>query len=74
MLSYCLEYRKNTESKIPRVPKTKHGMLLSNRGVRSSKKLRYIKEQETSGLLSSLIIKRPLGEIFLVSPILFQGY
>ena len=30
MLSYCLEYRKNTESKVPRVVKTKHGMLLSN--------------------------------------------
>ena len=71
MLPYCLDYRKNTESKIPKVAKTKHGMLLSNRGVRSSKKLRYIKEQKTSGLLTSLVIKTPLSEISLVSLILF---
>ena len=28
MLSYCLKYRKNTESKIPRAVKTKNGRIM----------------------------------------------
>ena len=59
MLSYCLKCRKNTESKNPKVVKTKNGriMLLSKCAVCDSKKLKFIKEQEASGLLSSLRIK-----------------
>ena len=56
MLSYCLKYKKNTKSQIPRVAKTKNRklMLLSKGAVCDSKKSRFIKEQEASGLLSSL--------------------
>ena len=63
MLPYSLKCRKNTESKNPRVEKTKNGriMLLSTCVVCNSKNSRFIKEQEASGLLSSLGIKTPLS-------------
>ena len=68
MLSYCLKSRKNTESKNPKVVKTKNGriMLLSKCTVRNSKKWKFIKEQESRGLLSSLGMKTPLSKIPLV--------
>ena len=55
MLSYCLRCRKNTESKNPKVVKTKNGriMLFSKCEVCDSKKSKFIKEQEDRGLLSS---------------------
>ena len=73
MLSYCLKCRKNTESKNPKVARTKNGriMLLSKCAVCDSKKSKFIKQQETSGLLSSLGIKTPLSKIPLVGPLLF---
>ena len=65
MLSYCLECRKSTERKKPKIEKIKNGktMVLSNFAGYCSKKLRFIKEQEFSGLLSSLGIKKPLSEL-----------
>ena len=71
MLSYCLKCRKNTESKNPKVVQTKNGiiMLLSICVVCNSKK--SIKEQEVSGLLSSLGVKTPLNKIPLLGPLLF---
>ena len=71
MLSYCLKCRKNTETKNPKVARTKNGkiMLLSKCAVCDSKKSKFIKEQETSGLLSSLGIKAPLSKIPLVGPL-----
>ena len=74
MLSYyCLKCRKNTESKNPKVARTKNGriMLLSECAVCGSKKSKFIKKQESSGLLSSLGIKTPLNEIHLLYPLLF---
>ena len=55
MLLYCLQCRKNTESKNPKVAKTKNGriMLLSKCAVRD-KKNQNLSEPEDSGLLSSL--------------------
>ena len=41
-------------------------MLLSKCAVRDSNKSRFVKEQEASGLLSSLGIKTPLIKIHLV--------
>ena len=60
MLSYYLKNRKNTESKNPNVVRTKNRRitLLSKCAVCDSKKSKFIKEQETSGLLSSLGIKK----------------
>ena len=73
MLSYCLKCRKNTESKSVKVTRTKTGriMLLSKCAVCDSKKSKFIKQQEASGLLGSLGIKTPLSKIPLVGPLLF---
>ena len=73
MLSYCVKWRKNTESKNPEVVRTKNGriMLLSKYAVCNSKKLKFIKEQEASALLSSLGIKAPLIKIPLLGLLLF---
>ena len=48
MLSYCLNGTKNTESKNPKVARTKNGriMFLSKCAVCDSKKSKFIKQQE----------------------------
>ena len=76
MLLYCLECRKNTESKNPKIARTKNGriMLLSKCAVCDSKKSKFIKQQEASGLLSSLRIKTSLNKIPFVGPLLFERY
>ena len=53
MLSYCLKCRKYTESKNKKVARTKKGriMILSKCTVCDSKKSKFRKEQEASGLL-----------------------
>ena len=72
MLSYCLKCRKDTESKNPNVKTTNEKiMLLSKYEVCDSEKSKFIKEQEASGLVSSLGIKTPLSKIPTVSPLLF---
>ena len=73
MLSYCLKRRKNTESKNPKVVRTKNGriMLLSKCSECNSKKSKFLKEQEPRGLLSSLGIRTPLNQIPLLDPLLF---
>ena len=74
MLSYyCLKCKKNTESKNPKVARTKNGriMLLSRCTVYESKKSKFIKEQEASGLISSLGIKTILIKIPLLGLPLF---
>ena len=73
MLSHCLKCRKNTESKNPKIERTKNArimLLLKFEGC-NSKKLKLIKEQEASGLLSSLGIKTPLNKIYLLGSLLF---
>ena len=66
--------KKNTESKNPKVSKTKNRrvMLLSKFAVCNRKKPKFIKEQGASGLLSSLGIKTPLNKIALFGPLLFS--
>ena len=46
-------------------------MLLSICAVCDSKKLKFMKEQEATGLLSSLVIKTLLSKILLLGPLLF---
>ena len=73
-MSMCfLKCRTNTESKNPKVVRTKNGriMLLSKCLVCNSKKSKFLKEQETRGLLSSLRIRTPFSQIPFVGPILF---
>ena len=64
MLSCCLKCRKNTESKNPKFVRKKNGriMLLSKCAGCDSKKSKFIKKQEASGLLSSLGIKTNLDK------------
>ena len=59
MLSYCLKCRKNKESKNAKFASTNNGriMLLSKCAICDSKRSKFIKEQEASELLSSLVIK-----------------
>ena len=61
MSSYCLKCRKKKESKNPKVAgkKPERIMTLSKRVVCDSKNSKFNKEQEASGLLSSL----PLSKI-----------
>ena len=47
-------------------------MLLSKFAVCDSKKSKFIKQQEATGLLSSLGIKRPLSKIPVVGPLNFK--
>ena len=56
-MSYFLKCRKNTETENPEVVKTKNGriMLSSNSTVCGSKKLKFIKEQEASGILGHFL-------------------
>ena len=65
MKSYCLKCRKNTENINSRVSKTSNGrtMVLSKCAICGSKKSRFIKNQETKGLLSNLGIKTPLSKV-----------
>ena len=65
MLIYCLKCRENTKNKDPNMVKTKNGRLTSSSkcAVCSSKKSRFMKEQEAEGLLSNIGIKTPLSKI-----------
>ena len=73
MLSYCLKCRKGTEGKNSNVARTKNGRTMFYQNVQSVivKISKFIKEQETSGLLSSLGRKILLSKISLVAPLLF---
>ena len=56
MLTYCLKCKRNTKNIDVKMIKTKNGRLnLSSKcAVCSSKRSRFIKEQEAEGLLSNL--------------------
>ena len=73
MESYCLKCKKNTENIDPEVSSTSNGrvMILSKYAICGSKKSRFIKHQETKGLLSKLGIKTPLSKIPILGDILF---
>ena len=73
MLSYCLKCKGITESRNPKVVRTRNGriMLLSKFEVCDSKKSKSIIEEEASELLSTLGIKAPLNKTLLVGRLLF---
>ena len=75
MKSYCIKCRKDTENINPRVSKTSNDrtMILSKCAICSSKKSRFIKNQEAQGLPSNLGIRTPLSTIPILGNILFQG-
>ena len=73
MLSYCLKCKKNTKSINPKVSKTTNGktIILSKCATCSSKKSKFIKEQQAKGLLSNLGLRTPLNKIPVLADILF---
>ena len=73
MESYCLKCKKYTKNINPQVSSTSNGklMILSKCAICGSKKSKFIKKQETSGLLSKLGIKTPLSKILLLGDVLF---
>ena len=73
MESYCLKCKKYTKNKNPQVSSTSNGklMILSKCALCGSKKSKFIKKQEASGLLSKLGIKTPLSKIPILGDVLF---
>ena len=72
MLTYCLVCKKDTKNTDAKMMKTRNGrlMLLSKCAVCSSKKLKFMKEQEAEGLLSNSGIKTPLSKVPLLNVLL----
>ena len=75
MLTYCLKCKKDTENVNWKVLKTTNGrkMLLSKCNVCSSKKSRFMEEEEAKGLLSSLDLKTQLSKIPLLGDIFLNA-
>ena len=73
MKSCCLECRKNTENINPRVSKISNGrtMVLSKCAISDSKKSRFIKIQEATGLLSNLGLRTSLSKVPILGDNLF---
>ena len=68
MKTYCLKCKKDTDNIDSKIFKTKNNRLImqSKCSVCKSKKSRFVKEQETKGLLSNLGIQ-PFAECFVLS-------
>ena len=73
METYCVSCRRATGNEDPKIVKNKKDRLMmqSRCPVCNKKKSRFVKEQEASGILSSLGIKTPLSQIPLLGNILF---
>ena len=73
MKSYCLKCRKDTENINPRVSNASNGRktILSKCAICGSKRSRFIKNQEATGLLRNLGIRTPLSKVPILSDILF---
>ena len=60
--TYCLACRKYTKNNKPKILRNRQNMLMiqSNCATCGSKKSRFIKEEQTMGILSNLGIKTPI--------------
>ena len=69
MKTYCVKCRKDTENIDPKIVRTKNNRLVmqSTCSVCRMKRSRFVKEQESKGLLSNLGIKIPLSKIPLLN-------
>ena len=64
--------QKNTQSNDPVIAKTSSGkIMLSRCDICGSKKSKFIKKEEASGIFSSLGLKTPLSKIPLLGDIFF---
>ena len=75
MKSCCLKCRKDTENINSRISNNSNNngrtMILSKCPKCGSKKLRFIKNQETKGILSNLGVRTPLSKVLILGDILF---
>ena len=73
MKSYCSKCKKHTENINPKVSKTSNcrTIVLSKCAICDSKKSRFMKNQEGKGLLSNLVVRRPLSKLPIPGNILF---
>ena len=72
MESYCLKCKNNTKNIDPEISSSSNGRaVISKCAICSSKKSRFIKNQEAKGLLSNLGIKTPLSKVPILGDILF---
>ena len=69
MKTYCVKCRKDTNNINPKIFKTKNNKLLmqSTCSDCKNKKSRFVKEQDTEGLLSNLGINAPFSKIPLLN-------
>ena len=67
--TYCLVCRKYTKNINPKIVRNRQNrsMIQSNCAICSSKKSRFIKEQQAMGILSNLGIKTPLSKVLLLN-------
>ena len=67
--TYCLVCRKYTKNNNHKIVRNRQNRLMiqSNRANCSSKKFRFIKEQQAMGILSNLGIKTPLSKVPLLN-------
>ena len=65
MNTYCVKCRKDTENIDSKIVRTKNNRLVmqSKCSICGIKKSRFIKKEETTGLLSNLGIKTPLSKV-----------
>ena len=76
METYCLKCKKNTKNIDPKISSTSNGKakILPKCAICSSKKSRFIKNQEAKGLLSNLGIKTPRSKVPILGDICFDAY
>ena len=74
MMTYCLKCKRNTQNIDAKMIKTTNGreILSSKCVVCCNKKSRFRKEQEASGILSSVGIRTPLSKIPVLGDIFFN--
>ena len=72
METYCSKCKKNTKNMNPKISSSSNGKaMISKCAICSSKKSRFIKNQEATGLLSNLGIKTPLSKVPILGDVLF---
>ena len=63
MKTYCVKCKKDTENVDPKIEQKNNRLVMQSKcSVCGIKKSRFVKEQETKGLLSNLGIKTPLSK------------
>ena len=73
MLTYCVKCRQNTENLVSKISESKNNRLItqSKCAVCGSKKLKFIRQQESKRLLRNLGLKTPLLKFPLLGDFLF---